>query len=209
MKWIHLIGQYNGDSDGNENSGNSIVVDKQNNIILTGYFDGMDFNGVIITGNNSSIDFLVMKFTQSGNIINIGKYGYPTWDVGEGISIDNANNIYFTGYTYKGATSTAFPSYIFIAKVDSSFPLGIEDADMSNKIKIYPNPTHGIFTIDLSADFNQKATIYISSIDGKIMYCTDINEKREEVFFTGNKPNLYIIRIQFKDKVYYKKLLIQ
>lgn len=56
MKWINIIGQDH-DADGNNNSGNSIVIDNDNNVLITGQFDYIDLNGVITKGNNSSIDF--------------------------------------------------------------------------------------------------------------------------------------------------------
>lgn len=150
-----------------------------------------------------------MKFDQNGHLINMGKYGNTTWDGGEGLTIDSANNIYFTGYTYLGATSTAYPSYIFIGKIDSVYPLGIRDEIMTDKIKIYPNPTRDVFFIDLPSEFCQGAKIEIISLDGKMMYNTSTIGKHIEIHLPDIKPNLYVIKLQLGDKVYFKKLLIQ
>ena len=209
MSWINLIGQYNGDYDGNENSGNSIIIDKYNNIILSGYFDGIDLNGHIMIGNNSSIDFLVMKFDKNGSVTNIGKFGYSTWDAVESVTIDSLNNIYFTGYTYLGATSTEYPSYIFIAKIDSFPFLGIENVAMNDNIMIYPNPSDGSFAIDFPNDFNQTATISVSSIEGKALYKTEIYKNHNEFFLQTLTSGSYIIKIQVGNITYNKKLIIQ
>lgn len=208
MKWINLIGQDH-DADGNNNSGNSIVIDNENNVLIAGEFDYIDFNGVITKGNNSSIDFLIMKFDQNGHLLNMGKYGNSTWDGAKGLTIDSENNIYFTGYTYLGATSTAYPSYIFIGKIDSIFPTGIKDETMTDKIKIYPNPAHDVVYIDLPSEICQKAKIEIISLDGKIIYNTSTREKHHKILLPDNKPNFYVIKLQIRDKVYFEKLLIR
>jgi len=208
MRWINLIGQYHGDYDGNENSGNSIIIDKYNNIILSGYFDGIDLNGLIIVGNNSSIDFLVMKFNKNGSITNIGKYGFSSWDALESVNIDNSNNIYVTGYTYLGATSTSYPSFVFIAKIDSVPALGIDNIALFDYIRIYPNPSQGSFMIDLPADINQPSIISVSNIEGKVLYIAGISKEHNEIILKEYKPGLYIINIQVGNMTYKKKLLI-
>jgi hypothetical protein len=207
MKWINLLGQDH-DADGNNNSGNSILIDNNNNIVIAGYFDYLDLNGVIMEGNNSSIDFLVMKFDKNGSIINIGKYGYSTWDTGESVTLDSANNIYFTGYTYLGATSTSYPSYIFVAKIYSIPALGIADLVMHNNIQIYPNPSHGSFTIDLPANINQPTIISVSNIEGKVLYIAGIYKEHNEIILKEYKPGLYILKIKVGNMTYNKKLLI-
>jgi len=208
LKWINLLGQDH-DADGNNNSGNSILIDNNNNIVLAGYFDYIDLNGVIEEGNNSSIDFLVMKFNKNGSITDIGKYGYSTWDAGESVTLDSANNIYFTGYTYLGATSTSYPSYIFVAKIYSIPALGIADVAMHNNIQIYPNPSHGSFAIDLPAGINQPSIISVSNIDGKVLYIDGIPKKHNEIILKEYKPGLYIIKIQVGNMTFKKKLFIQ
>jgi hypothetical protein len=209
MDWINLIGQYHGDYDGNENSGNSIVIDKNNDVILTGYFDGIELNGEIILGNGIRLDILLMKFNQNGEIITIGKYGYPSWDKGESITIDSSNNIYIVGITYLNNMSSDLPSYIFIAKVDTVYPLLNIDINTLDQVNIYPNPSSGLFNIDLPSNFNQKATIIVCNVEGKILFTSNVTQKHNEILLQGIKPGLYLVKILIKDKIYFKKLLIQ
>ena len=209
MKWINLIGQYDGDYDGNENSGNSIIVDKYDNIILSGYFDAIESKDLVVIGNNSSIDFLIMKFNKNGSITNIGTHGYPSWDSGESVTIDTSNNIYFTGYTFLGAASNQYPSYVFIGRVDSMPTLGIESMEMHENITIYPNPTHGSFYVDLPGDGNKSAIISVSNVEGKIVLLKELPQKHNEIIIKDYKPGLYIIKIQVGYVIYSKKLLIE
>jgi hypothetical protein len=127
----------------------------------------------------------------------------------ESVTIDSLNNIYFTGYTYLGATSTEYPSYIFIAKIDSFPFLGIENVVMNDNIMIYPNPSDGSFAIDFPNDFNQTATISVSSIEGKALYKTEIYKNHNEFFLQALTSGSYIIKIQVGNITYNKKLIIQ
>ncbi len=117
----------------------SISVDGAGNVYMTGYFTGTaDFTPGPDTANltsNGSYDIFIAKYDSSGNYrwaINIGG---STVDEGYAISLDNAANVYVTGYftgtaDFDPGTDTVNltsngPNYdLFIAKYDSSGNFG-------------------------------------------------------------------------------------
>jgi hypothetical protein len=87
--WTKLIG-----TSGNE-IGNAIAIDSNGNIWITG-----ETNGYL--GNQASYgeeDIALMKISPDGDINSINVIGSNGYDVGYGITIDNQNNIFITGYT--------------------------------------------------------------------------------------------------------------
>ncbi|NOS86614.1 MAG: T9SS type A sorting domain-containing protein [Ignavibacteria bacterium] len=87
QEWIHTI---NGQSD-SDDRGYGIVVDAAGNVYTAGY----------LTNNNTGIDILVTKHSNSGNLLwqySFNGTGNST-DKAYGIVVDNSSNVYITGYT--------------------------------------------------------------------------------------------------------------
>lgn len=80
---------------------NSIAIDKNNNIIITGYYNGsVDFDpspssSYTLTSNGSN-DIFLAKYTSSGNLIWAESFGGTSSDIGTKVIIDNQNNIFLT-----------------------------------------------------------------------------------------------------------------
>jgi uncharacterized delta-60 repeat protein len=87
QEWIHTI---NGQSD-SDDRGYGIVVDAAGNVYTAGY----------LTNNNTGIDILVTKHSNSG--ILLWQYSFNgtgnSTDKPYGIVVDNSSNVYITGYT--------------------------------------------------------------------------------------------------------------
>jgi hypothetical protein len=107
--------------------GTSVVTDSYGNSYLTGWFVGsivFDYDTLKSIG---AVDFFVVKFTSSGNIVWAKNSGGPGNEAALGITTDNAANVYLTGYF---STSFSFASdslinsgtgsNLFIVKYDSS-----------------------------------------------------------------------------------------
>ena len=207
MQWINLIGQYHGDYDGNENSAKSIFIDEEDRVYLAGYFDGIVWNGIEITSMNDMLDFMVVKTLPDGLIESIGTYGYPSWDSGEGITLDSSGHIYLTGYTYLDHFFSNEPSYIFIGKVDSILSVAIPELKSADQVSIYPNPSNGLFNLDLPSGFDHDKTLIISNLEGKYIYEAGISDNHLEIDLSMHKPGLYYLMIKTGERLYCKKLV--
>ena len=116
----------------NDDVANNIVIDRNSNIYLTGYFasDSIAFGNKVLrnSGANSS-DIFSVKMDSAGNTLWAKSAGGTDEDEGYGICVDKNFNVYVTGhflsYTVSFGTATLTNSYmnsddIFIAKYDSS-----------------------------------------------------------------------------------------
>ncbi len=75
--------------------GNDIALNSSEEIYVTGYTSG-DFEGTNLGGS----DFLIMKYDASGDVSWTKQLGTSSSELTRAITIDTADELYITGYTY-------------------------------------------------------------------------------------------------------------
>ncbi|MBN2173721.1 MAG: SBBP repeat-containing protein [Bacteroidales bacterium] len=104
---------------------NSMDVDKEGNIVVTGkFYNDIIFGDEVLYSNGSS-DFFIAKFDPFGNLIWLEQGGAGSTDDANSITTDPENNIFLTGYFY-GETqlgdsvyTTTNPTGVYLAKYSS------------------------------------------------------------------------------------------
>ena len=118
--WVTQAGGTDGDR------GIGITIDDTGNSYVTGCFKGTATFGSFTQTSSGVDDIFVAKMDATGNWLWATKAGGSSFDRGNGITIDNAGNIYVAGFFYETAT---FGSYsltssgekdIFVAKMDAN-----------------------------------------------------------------------------------------
>ncbi|MCP4440025.1 MAG: T9SS type A sorting domain-containing protein [Aureispira sp.] len=144
--------------------GESIAVDTAHNVYVTGSFSGtVDFDPSTNTTNLNSMgttDMYVQKLDSAGSFVWVKQAGGAgSFCHGYGIVTDELNNIYIAG-EYRNAvdfdpnsginTLIAVGDYdIYIQKWSPNLPTGIERIEENLSFKVYPNPSTGVFNIEL------------------------------------------------------------
>lgn len=134
------------------NDGNSIAVDGSGNSYVTGQFDGSTITFGSITLTNADItgktpDVFIAKYNAEGGVLWVKSVGGNAIDIGFGITVDENENSYITGYfesptiTFGSTTlNNAGNADIFVAKL-GDVATGInETLNNENIFQIYPNP---------------------------------------------------------------------
>ncbi len=111
----------------NYDYGTGIATDAVGNVYVTGLFTGTaTFGTLSITSSTTDYDVFIAKYSPTGTALWVNKGGGSGWDVGSGVTIDNAGNCFITG-SYRntgtfGTTSfTSAGNYdAFVAKYDSN-----------------------------------------------------------------------------------------
>ena len=110
---------------GTENDwGLFITVDGADNAYVTGYFQNTATFGNHTLTTNGEHDIFAAKLDPSGNWLWAVRAGGIDWDIGGGIDVDEAGNVYVTGYFCYTATfgshtlTTSGGADIFAAKLD-------------------------------------------------------------------------------------------
>jgi hypothetical protein len=146
--WAKSIG-----GTGNE-KGNCITVDSNENVYIIGNYNSSSLNlGADTLINQGSYDFFIEKLDSSGNILWSKGTGSVGDDEGLGVVASLAGEVYVTGYysdliSFEATTLTnAGILDMFFSKLDIA-NVAIEEENQPNEIKIFPNPSNGIFTFN-------------------------------------------------------------
>lgn len=151
----------------NDDYGTGVAVDSDGNIFVTGTFSGIAYvNDIVLYPNGNGSDIFLLKYSPDGNIIWNRKYGGNENDFSGGITIDNLNNVVFTG---------SFKSSIVIGST-AVFSLGATDhftAKLDNDgnaiwVTNYGSVTDD-FGIDLESDSNGNIFV-IGEFSGTIFF---------------------------------------
>lgn len=114
-----------------------LEVDTNGNAITTGYFDGtVDFDPGPGTTNLTAVgnrDAYVLKQDANDNLLWVAQFGGPSYEHGDGLTTDNAGNVYITGYFQDTTDFDPGPG------VFTMIPIGSVDAFI---VKLDPN---GVF----------------------------------------------------------------
>ncbi len=118
-------------------------------------------------------------------------------------TVDSPGQTYF--YRIKatnGEVSSEFSTAVSVVTA-------IDEALFFGSFNVYPNPSNGIFNIELSAEKQEKGLLKIFNTAGKVVFRNTIDSNFNDKFdFTNFEKGLYIIDIETKSYRQIKKLLI-
>ncbi len=112
---------------------------------------------------------------------------------------------------------------IYLIKVDSSLsnPLpffnsisyqnditSINEPESELAIEIYPNPTQNEVTVNLASFNNERVTIKVFDLYGKLIQESNSTNSIEKLDFSGSKSGMYLIVIESKEGVYQQKIMV-
>ena len=90
--------------------------------------------------------------------------------------------------------------------------VGVEELTNEMNFNVYPNPTTGVFTLDLTTSSDIKGVLYITSIDGKVVL-NDVIEGNGLISKSINISDLangiYYLKLETKDAIKTYKVLKQ
>ncbi len=90
--------------------------------------------------------------------------------------------------------------------------VGISDPELEARIDLLPNPSSGIFQLNIALENSSNVNIMITDVSGKILIRTDreqINIKTYDFNFSEWPAAVYPIKIFIDDKIVLKQLVIQ
>ena len=133
------------------------------------------------------------------------------WDFGDGNTSSQENPV----HTYSPTSSNWTYTVILTATNDcsstdyemevSSRPNSVMDLEFTNKISVYPNPTSGVFRVEIEQAEVGDLQIQILDLQGKVVYTRDVDSFQGD----GNKiidisqlsTGMYLVRISLNDSI--------
>jgi len=170
--WIRTVG-----GTGHDHC-NSIAVDSEENVYLSGWFSGssITFGDTTLSNPNWNLTTIfIAKYDITGNRQFIDVIGGNHSDEPRHLTADNNDDIYIAGF-FKSASiefgnnillnDSLYTSDAFIAKIDgtNSNSLGVHDFQKTDYV-IFPNPYRDQFTIQVD-NIVQNASLIITDIYG-------------------------------------------
>jgi hypothetical protein len=104
---------------------------------------------------------------------------------------------YISGYGVDNSSST-----YFVYRVTLGNTIGIHETHADAVVKIYPNPSSGLITIDNA----KNAIVTIGSMQGKIIYKA-VLDKANKIDISAFTSGIYSVTVQTSDGVYCNKLI--
>jgi hypothetical protein len=98
--------------------------------------------------------------------------------------------------------------------VNSCQSTSYDDLDVSNSVKIYPNPSNGLFQIDIKRPLSNDLAIQLMDVSGRLIFQKIYNSNELNQAITIQLPNdfpkgLYLLNLKNTDLVATKKILIE
>jgi hypothetical protein len=87
--------------------------------------------------------------------------------------------------------------------------IGVEPRFITD-ISVYPNPTEGLFSLDVSNLKNQEVYVRIFNITGSLVFDKKYStEGHIEVNITGNPSGIYMLKLIADEKEFIKRLVLK
>lgn len=157
----------------------------------------------------------------SGNVVsfvNTTISGLPftsSWDFGDGntASTTNASHTYTANGTYTVALtiSNACGSYTVLQQVVVT-GVGVEEVSVLKDIKVYPNPSEGIFSLEISNIDIDKLNVDVMDITGRVIF-TSVEEAKgglsKTIDLSSFAKGVYYLRLQSGSSSETRRIVIQ
>jgi len=208
--------------------GKSITTDAMGNAYITGSYSGTaDFDPGSTTHNltaKGALDIFIQKLDTLGNFVWVKSIGSFVNDDALSITLDNAGNIYTTGYfnfsadfnpgsgTY--SLTSAGQSDAFIVKLTKN-GTGINTLSNKNiKMKIYPNPNRGSFNMEISSKDNKSKQykLEIYSMLGVLVHSETIQVASvtyKQMHFENLNTGVYFIHLKGESDVLNGRFIVE
>jgi hypothetical protein len=213
LKWVK---KFNINSS-NLSAGMDLTINSNQNIILTGYFNGTaDFGNLQMTSTSSVYDMFLAKFDTLGNCLSTFNFGKAA---GTSLTIDNNDNIYVGGGFFDnvsiGPINLNMQGYnfdIFIAKFDLATHSNTRTAP-NNTLIIYANPNKGTCNITIPDDLKSSPnlTLMIYNAQGSLIQKQQIQQLQDKVKLSldAEAKGMYNVTLTDGGKMYYGKIVFE
>lgn len=185
---------------------NAIALDKEGNIHSTGFYrETVDFdpNAGVFNLTTDGAGMYIQKLNSAGDLIWVKSTSGFAGVQGTAIALDFLGNIYTTGSWELTADFDPDTSSVnltargerdvFIQKLRVAYPVNVVSLS-STDIKLYPNPTNGLFTVALP-EGSREAQITVVDLTGKLVYQSMLKNIENELNLFHLPSGMYQVNV--------------
>jgi hypothetical protein len=192
--------------------------DTYNRIHWTGTLSPtVDLEGVVI-GSGQDICFEATQTITVGGTesFEVESGGNVSLVAGQNIRMLDGTHIHSGAYMHAWITTSGIycgsSSSMLAVIEENNFPeSGIENPNGQSDFRVYPNPTSGMFTLELN-EVRETSTIVVEifSIIGEKVLGYEFSEFKEYIFdLSERQPGVYLVRVMRGDQIGVEKLIKQ
>ena len=179
--------------------GFSVAIQSDDKIVVV----GNSYNGI-------NGDFALIRYKSDGTLDNTfgtgGKvltdFGFGSDDYGQSVVIQSDGKIVVAGWT-----SSGFVYNIALARYDGG-TVGIEENTEMNDVSIYPNPTSGIFTVNIRNCRDAKICVY--DVLGNCLLNKDCrNDVSSKINLSCQPRGIYFVELLSGENRVVRKVAVQ
>jgi hypothetical protein len=188
-------------------------------VYLSGTFENtIEFGVSILTGNaetkaaTGQKDMFIAYYDSLGNTMSSVRAGGLSLETCAGIVADNSNNMYVFGAyralaTFSPTNITASGgSDLYIARYGLN-TTGIAEAAANKTMQVYPNPSNGAITIQLTDATDYEVKVY--DVRGVCVSKESVTTVKHQIDLTHLPNGVYFLNAIGNDKSFQQKIVIQ
>jgi hypothetical protein len=101
--------------------------------------------------------------------------------------------------------------FYFDIDVDAEYGLGIDLADLTNGLKVYPNPTDGMLQVELSLGVTAEVIVTMHDVLGRMLFATNgtiANTYSETIDMSAWSSGQYVLTVQVGEHIVQSKVVL-
>lgn len=192
------------------------------NLYITGQFGGTaSFDAYTVNAADSS-DVYFASLNSSGNFLWATSIGGPAdsletlgYESGNSICAEATGSVYATGAVLDGGVfgTTSFSEYartdVFITKITIPGVGGLSEDVASGGLRLFPNPTQGNLTIDVSLLKCNVDKISVYNYLGQLVFSKNNSSSETNIDLSNYKKGLYFVETTYGGKSSRVKVVLQ
>lgn len=200
----------------------SLCVTPDNSVCLTGTFrsDSLDLHDTILYKIGNGGNAFLVKYSSNGQFVSVISVHSTDYCYVNEVTSDDDGALYWWGW-YKGQVQIGnhtfqshgvynYSSYLVKISGKDSTDIVTEIAtNQQQKFSIYPNPTSGIFNIQMTNCKTETRVIVRDVLGNALLEKKFIGETSQEINLSCQPKGIYFIELQSRDERIVKKVAIQ
>lgn len=133
------------------------------------------------------------------------------WEFGDGSTSkeQNPSHAYVTTGTYDVRLSIANCFGMDVIKKIDLITVGINSIEQQTKCKLFPNPSTGLFTIELSLNQEIQSIKVIDVRGSQILFYNGLAQSKFQIDLSSFPKGFYYMEIVSEKKIVYRKLILE
>lgn len=179
-----------------------------------------DNESPVISGKNGNI-LRVGMFSQF-NLLDYVKmtdnYDAPTdlfnnstWESDMNVYAEGIYSATFQTHDNSGNMSDPFTLFILVSRDYAQITDGVEEINDDNLLKVYPNPSRGLFNVNINLPSNEKVDIAVYDLVGNKVMDVAEGELQNGVYtvdMTASANGVYFVRMSVNGSIFNKKIVV-